>query len=84
MIAEVRKGGGEVKMGWVKAHMNILGNEAADVVAKNAAERARSLEDHEKWISGGGYRQRTKQRKREYLEGGEEAVIEIAAEGSRR
>ena len=28
---------GEVKLGWVKAHMDILGNEAADAVAKKAA-----------------------------------------------
>ena len=29
MIAEVKKEEGEVKKGWVKAHMGILGNEAA-------------------------------------------------------
>ena len=40
-IAEVNQGGGEVKLGWVKAHMGILGNEAVDVVAKNAAEKVR-------------------------------------------
>ena len=34
MIAEVRREGGEVKIGWVKAHMGILGNEAGDVLAK--------------------------------------------------
>ena len=28
MMAEVKKGGGEVKIEWVKAHMGILGNEA--------------------------------------------------------
>ena len=55
-IAEVREEGGEVKLGWVKAHMGILGNEAAQVVAKRAAEEVRSLEDHEKWISGGGHK----------------------------
>ena len=35
--------------------MGILGNEAADVGAKNAAGEVRTLEDHEKWMSGGGY-----------------------------
>ena len=38
----------EVKIGWVKAHMGILGNKAVDVMAKSAAEKVRSLEDHEK------------------------------------
>ena len=32
MIAEVKKEGGEVKIGWVKVHMGILRNEAADVL----------------------------------------------------
>ena len=48
--------------------MGILGNEAADVLAKQAAERV-PLDDHEKWMSGGGIRQWTKWRKEEYLEG---------------
>ena len=76
MIAEVKRGGGEVKIGWVKAHMNILGNEAADVLAKHATEGVPS-DDHEKWMSGAGIRQWAKQRKRRYLEGdgGEDAVI---------
>ena len=33
--------------------MGIIGNEAADVLVKNAAERV-PLDDHEKWMSGGG------------------------------
>ena len=33
--------------------LGILGNEAADVLAKNAAEGV-PLDDHEKWMSGGG------------------------------
>ena len=55
MIAEGKEGGGEVKVGWVKAHMGILGNEAADVVAKKATGGVRPLENHEKWMSGGGH-----------------------------
>ena len=35
--------------------MGILGNEAADVLEKNAAEGV-PLDDHEKWISGEGYK----------------------------
>ena len=49
------KRGGEVKIGWVKAHMGILGNEAADVLAKNAAEGV-PPDDHDRWMSGGGGR----------------------------
>ena len=58
--------------------MGILGNEAADVVAKNAAEKVRSMENHEKWLSGGGIRQWAKGRKRESLEEGQEGVIKRA------
>ena len=36
--------------------MGIFRNEAADV-AKNAAEKVRPLDDHEKWTTGGGIRQ---------------------------
>ena len=51
-VAEIKEGGGEVKLGWVKAHMGILGNEAADVLAKNAAEGV-PPDDHKKWMWGG-------------------------------
>ena len=53
--------------------MGIFGNEAADMLAKNAAKGV-PLDDQEKWMSGGGIRQWAKQRKRSYLER-EEAVI---------
>ena len=56
MIAEVKKEGGEVQIGWTKAHMGILGNEAADVLAKEAAEGV-PPDDHEKWVTGGDIRQ---------------------------
>ena len=59
-----------------KPHTGILGNEAADAVAKKAAEGVRALEDHKKWMYGGGIRQWAKQRKKAYLEGDRgEAVI---------
>ena len=65
---------GTVRLGWVKAHMGILCNEAADVLAKQAAEGV-PMDNHEKWMFRGGITQWTKQRKREYLEEGEYAVI---------
>ena len=68
------RGPGMVKLGWVKSHMGILGNGAADVLAKDAAA-GMPPDDHEKRMSGGGIRQWEKQRKRGYLEEGEEAVI---------
>ena len=48
-IAEVKEGGGEVELGWVKVHIGISGNEAADVAAKKTAEGVRARENHEKW-----------------------------------
>ena len=42
-----------------------------------------SLDDHEKWMSGGGIRQWAKQRKRSYLEG-QEAVIGRAMRSRRK
>ena len=68
-------------MGWVKAHIGILGSEAADVLAKNAAEGV-PLDDHEKWMSGGGIRQWAKRRKRENVEEG--GGIKRAADGSNK
>ena len=55
--------------------MGILRNEAANVIVKSAAEKVRSLENNEKWMSGGGIRQWTRQWKREYLEGDREAAV---------
>ena len=68
VVNEKRSGKGEggVRLGWVKAHMGILESEAADVFAKQAAEGV-PLVDHETWMSGGGIRQWTKNRKREYM-----------------
>ena len=66
---EIGEKGGAVKLGWVKAHMGILGNEAADVMVKKAAEVV-PLGDNEKWMFGGGIRQWTRQRNMKYVEGG--------------
>ena len=57
--------------------MGILGNEAADTVAKKAAAGVWTLEEDEKWMSGGGIQQWENQRRKAYLEGeeGEEAGI---------
>ena len=51
-VAEIKERGGEVRGGWVRSHIGTLGNEAADVCAKQAAEGV-PLDDHEKWMSGG-------------------------------
>ena len=62
----------------------ILGNEAADTVAKNAAEKVRALDDHEKWLSGGGS-EWARQRNKAYLEGdGEGKVIGSAMKWRRK
>ena len=34
-VAEIKERGGEVRLGWVKSYIGILGNEAADVCAKD-------------------------------------------------
>ena len=60
---------GEVKIGWVMAHMGILGNEAADVLAKQAAEGV-PLDDHEQWMSGGGGIRPWAKRRKESVEEG--------------
>ena len=59
-VAEIRERGGEAKLGWVKAHIGILGIEAADVLAKRAGEGV-PLDDHEKWMSKGGIRNKKHQ-----------------------
>ena len=64
--------------GWVKTHMGIPGNEASQ------ASGGVPLDDHEKWMSGRGIRQWARQRKRKYLEEGENAVIGMAEEGGGR
>ena len=55
----------------MKAHIGILGNEAADVPAESVP-----LDDDGKWMPGGGIRQWANNRGREYVEeAGGEAVI---------
>ena len=52
-VAEIKGRGEEVRLAWVKSHIGIMGNEAADVCAKQAAESV-PVDDHEKWMSGRG------------------------------
>ena len=64
-----------VRVGWGEGSQGHLGNEAASVMAKQAAEGEPlrgylPLDDHETWMSGRGIRQRARQRKMKYLEGG--------------
>ena len=66
MIAEVKKKGGEVRIGWAKAHIGILGTRPPMCWQKML--RRVPLDDHDKWMTGGGIRQWAKQRKRRYLE----------------
>lgn len=59
MVSEVRRrqevlGEGAVKLGWVKAHVGIPGNERADALAKEGAEK---MESDELQITEGGLRQ---------------------------
>ena len=66
MIAEVKEGGGEAKLGWVKAHMSTL----RPLTWWQKIPRRECL-----WMitrSGcrGGIRQWARQRKRKYVEGG--------------
>ena len=65
-VAEIREEGGEVKIGWVKAHMGILGNEVTDVLAKNAPKNYPRTVMKNGCL--GGIRQWARRRKTKYVE----------------
>ena len=58
-MRRLKKGGGEVELGWVKSYISILSNEAADVQAKQAAEEV-PLNDHE--VLGSGHAEEERER----------------------
>ena len=73
-----KEGRGVVRLSWVKQHIGILENEAADMLVKRVVEGV-SPNGYEKCMYKRGIRQWVKMRKKEHVEGREgERVIKRA------